>query len=403
MRKTENFELNLMDGDDFVNKDTLNENTKKVEEVLKQHENPEYDVSEQEEVEELTSGESLKTAFRKLARAVKELIAHMKDTAVHFTEEERKKLAGIDEEANKTVVDSGLSSTSKNPVQNKVIYEKIKNLTTTKNAGVQVNIDFNDVVAPGLFQYAFYCTTEERHAPELNTTFYVYNICRDENDMEQFAVAEGKNKLYYRTRSTGTWGEWAEILTSEHIANNFVTTDQTMIAAAPLVKQLYEENQSLKEQISALNTNVNDLQTSNRYMLIKNRDIPAQGWYRIARYINTNANGRKGAADNSVDIILKRTYNLNPNEHHELKFMSIWNNHKFVSTANLSNVQLFTKMRYTSDGFLEIYYNGTKTNTFSYTILNRYDGGLSGYWVDVWEESNTTDDEVLCSFDIPAN
>lgn len=149
-----------------------------------------------------------------------------------------KKLSRIEEEANKTVVDSSLSSTSRNPVQNRAVYEKIKNLTTTKNVGVQVNIDFNDVVAPGLFQYAFYCDVEDRHAPELNTTFYVLNICRDENNMEQIALAEGKNKLYYRTRTNGTWSGWANLLTSDHIANNFVTTDPTMIASAPLAKQL---------------------------------------------------------------------------------------------------------------------------------------------------------------------
>lgn len=142
MRKTENFELNLMDGDDFVNKDTLNENAEKVDKVLKQHENPEYDASEQEEVEELTSGESLKTAFRKLARAVKELIAHMKDTTVHFTEEERAKLKNVAEEANKTVVDAELSSTSTNPVQNKVVQKALDD-----KFGATVSCTANTVLA----------------------------------------------------------------------------------------------------------------------------------------------------------------------------------------------------------------------------------------------------------------
>ena len=138
-------------------------------------------------------------------------------------------------------------------------------------------------------------------------------------------------------------------------------------------------------------------------MLIRTHDIAGQGWYRIAQYVNANANARNGAADNSVDIILKRTFNSNTNEHHELKFMSIWDNRKFVSVANLSNVQLFTKIRYTSDGFLEIYYSGAQINTFTYTILNRYDAALSGYWVDSWITSTTTDDKVLCTFDIPSN
>lgn len=39
------------------------------------------------------------------------------------------------------------------------------------------------------------------------------------------------------------------------LASNFTTEDWKMGAAAPLVKQLYEENQSLKEQVSTLNSN----------------------------------------------------------------------------------------------------------------------------------------------------
>lgn len=43
------------------------------------------------------------------------------DGTVKYTQEEKTKLASIEEGANKTVVDSALSSTSENPVQNKVI------------------------------------------------------------------------------------------------------------------------------------------------------------------------------------------------------------------------------------------------------------------------------------------
>ena len=42
-----------------------------------------------------------------------------------YTTTEKNKLAGIDEGANKTVVDSAMSSTSTNPVQNKVIYDSL--------------------------------------------------------------------------------------------------------------------------------------------------------------------------------------------------------------------------------------------------------------------------------------
>ena len=38
-----------------------------------------------------------------------------------YTDEEKRKLSGIENGANKTIVDSSLSDTSTNPVQNKVI------------------------------------------------------------------------------------------------------------------------------------------------------------------------------------------------------------------------------------------------------------------------------------------
>ncbi len=169
-----------------------------------------------------------------------------------FTKEDKTKLDSIVADANKTVVDDALNSASTNPVQNSVVYNAIKNLTTIKNVSVQTNINFNDITIPGLFQYAIQCTTEERNAPELNTVFYIYNICRDSSNMEQFAFAENKNKLFYRIRNDTKWGAWVQIITSEHISKNFTTEDWSQIAAAPLVKQLYEKIQDLESKITKI-------------------------------------------------------------------------------------------------------------------------------------------------------
>lgn len=89
MRATENYELNLLDAEDFVNREVLNENTEKIDEVLKTLEEPEHDTTKQAEVEELESGESLKVALRKLAKAVADYISHKADKVAHITAEER--------------------------------------------------------------------------------------------------------------------------------------------------------------------------------------------------------------------------------------------------------------------------------------------------------------------------
>lgn len=57
------------------------------------------------------------------------LSTHTGNADIHFTAAERTKLAGIDTGANKITVDSALSSTSTNPVQNKVINSAIVTAT----------------------------------------------------------------------------------------------------------------------------------------------------------------------------------------------------------------------------------------------------------------------------------
>ena len=89
MRATANKKLNLLDAEDFVNREVLNENTEKIDEVLKTLEEPEHDTTKQTEVEELESGESLKVALRKLAKAVADYISHKADKVAHITAEER--------------------------------------------------------------------------------------------------------------------------------------------------------------------------------------------------------------------------------------------------------------------------------------------------------------------------
>ena len=47
-----------------------------------------------------------------------------------YTLEEKEKLAGVESGANKTVIDSALSSTSTNPVQNKIVKTSIDEINT---------------------------------------------------------------------------------------------------------------------------------------------------------------------------------------------------------------------------------------------------------------------------------
>lgn len=61
---------------------------------------------------------AMNSAIKKNAE---DISSHVSNESVHVTEEDKKKLEGIEEGANKTVVDSELSSGSTNPVQNKAV------------------------------------------------------------------------------------------------------------------------------------------------------------------------------------------------------------------------------------------------------------------------------------------
>lgn len=60
-----------------------------------------------------------------------DLTTHTGNADIHFTAAERTKLAGIDTGANKITVDTALSSTSTNPVQNKVVNSAVATLTSS--------------------------------------------------------------------------------------------------------------------------------------------------------------------------------------------------------------------------------------------------------------------------------
>lgn len=251
MRKTANYEMNLLDADDFYNEASINENAERVDEILKQHENPEYDVSEKKEVEELTSGESLKVAFRKLARAVADYISHKADEVAHITEEEREAWnAKLGEEKIANNLTTNVYGKVLDAYQGKNLLEKINDLTTTQDGSVQTNINWNTIKIPGLFRYLVRADDTSMNAPELNTPFYIVVIKKNDKDLEQWAYSAVSNARYTRVCASGTWGEWANIITSEHISNNFVTENWKMIAAAPLVKQLYEKLEKLKTENS---------------------------------------------------------------------------------------------------------------------------------------------------------
>lgn len=61
-----------------------------------------------------------------------------------FTNEDKIKLTGIEVGANKTVVDTELSSTSTNPIQNKAVAEAVKDMLSQKTQVQIITWEEND-------------------------------------------------------------------------------------------------------------------------------------------------------------------------------------------------------------------------------------------------------------------
>ena len=87
-----------------------------------------------------------------------------------YTTEEKEKLAGIEVGANKTIVDSALSSTSTNPVQNKIINTKFDSIQADIDSKVDAidgkGLSTNDLTATLKSNYdAAYTHSQQAHAP----------------------------------------------------------------------------------------------------------------------------------------------------------------------------------------------------------------------------------------------
>lgn len=216
---------------------------------LKELDTPEYDISEQTNVEQLSSGESLKVALRKLAKAVADYISHKADQVVHITAEERTawnaKLGAEDIANNTTTMSAGKVLDAR---QGKTLSDTIKNLTTTQEGSIQTNINWDTIKVPGLFRYILQASDGIYNAPALNIPFYLVVIKKDDNNLEQWAYSAVSNLHYTRVYASGEWGAWAKVLTNEDIVANLATDRSDMLLAASMGK-------NLQDQISTLNSN----------------------------------------------------------------------------------------------------------------------------------------------------
>lgn len=89
--------------------------------------------------------------------------------------------------------------------------------------------------------------------------------------------------------------------------------------------------------------------------------LSSAGWYRVM-----NVPSPSGATSSIIDVRITRTYTGANNEAHSIRFFKTYNNASFTDETSQSNVLVVDKIRYIKDsnnGYVDIHYNGSSTNT----------------------------------------
>ncbi|RHT94205.1 hypothetical protein DW721_07110 [Clostridium sp. AM27-31LB] len=144
--------------------------------------------------------EDIETAFRE----------HTEDKVSHITAADKKKLDGIEDGANKTIVDNELNSYSSNPVQNQVVYEEM--LKRMAQKWVRSHL------------YTLYGIEEPSSVNGANTGSHYLDV----KTGNTYIMTRYTDRGAQAWTNTGTLQSVEEILNSKfdksNIANNLVTT-----------------------------------------------------------------------------------------------------------------------------------------------------------------------------------
>ena len=145
--------------------------------------------------------------------------------------EDKKKLDGIASGANEVNIDSALSATSTNPVQNKVIKAALDGKANTSH-GTHVPStcntisDWNSATSNG-----WYMASGGTNGPVADTWFMGYVLAHNSNYVIQelygFTSSTDAYSIpkYMRVKENGTWGEWKNVTVSKQVPSNAKFTD----------------------------------------------------------------------------------------------------------------------------------------------------------------------------------
>lgn len=153
----------------------------------------------------------------------------------------KEKLDGIEEGANKTIVDSELSDTSTNPVQNKVVAEKINSANSNIDKKVNLTngtiygaVDWNTITTTGCYKIQNCTMTADYNAPPNEYVYGVLQVLNSENETGEYRVTQiyiprspQRYSLWIRTNNSATgydnWNDWIPFNNAFQLYTKFST------------------------------------------------------------------------------------------------------------------------------------------------------------------------------------
>lgn len=242
-----------------------------------------------ETLTELKSGEKLSTAFGKLAKAVKDFISHLSDKVVHITSDERTLWNTVSNKADSNHTHKYAGSSSAGGAANSAkklsstryidgmpfdgtcnisrlgtcttaSYDTAKEVTIS---GFEETEDCANAILYIQFTGTYEGGATDTHTISINggdqlVIYYNGEMLNWETFFSSYPFCDGQIhqfKFYYHPM-----GSYLELIAVQNraVANNLTTTNEKIALAAPMGKQLAETDASLQEQISTLNSNMNN-------------------------------------------------------------------------------------------------------------------------------------------------
>ena len=230
-----------------------------------------------DEMSETLAGYATTTEMARKADANHTHAAATQSAAGMMSAVDKKKLDGIAEGANKITVDTALSATSVNPVQNKAVNAAMAGkadktaipTTLPANGGNADTVDgkhaadfypaktanieggdYDDLVNDGVYEVQGNAAASTKNAPDgnnSNNNYYVLVYKHSVNWITQVATSvRGDRKQYIRSKENGVWNAWqrisagdADTLDGKHAADFLPTAGGTVTGSLYLKDSHY--------------------------------------------------------------------------------------------------------------------------------------------------------------------